>query len=121
MESIDFAKYEELTKKSYIKHLGRVTKIVGLTIESLGPNVNMGEVCRIISEDTSLFAEVVGFRDNRILLMPLGELTGIGLGSVVEALGHALQVSVSDGLLGRIVDGLGKPIDNNEPFYTKEL
>ncbi|MBC7959391.1 MAG: flagellar protein export ATPase FliI [Vallitaleaceae bacterium] len=104
-----------------MKHLGRVTKIVGLTIESLGPNVNMGEVCRIISEDTSLFAEVVGFRDNRILLMPLGELTGIGLGSVVEALGHALQVSVSDGLLGRIVDGLGKPIDNNEPFYTKEL
>lgn len=119
--AVDLVKYEELLNKTYIKHLGRVTKIVGLTIESLGPNVNMGEVCRIVSEDTSLFAEVVGFKENRILLMPLGELTGIGLGSVVEALGHSLQVSVGNNLLGRVVDGLGKPIDDKEPFYTKEL
>lgn len=121
METVDFAKYEALYDKSYIQHLGRVTKIVGLTVESLGPNVNMGEVCRIVSEDISIFAEVVGFRENRILLMPLGELAGIGLGSVVEALGHSLQVAVSEDLLGRILDGLGEPIDNKGPFYARGL
>ncbi|PKM49840.1 MAG: flagellar protein export ATPase FliI [Firmicutes bacterium HGW-Firmicutes-7] len=121
MNKIDFNTYEELFKKSYIKHIGKVTKIVGLTVESLGPNVNMGEVCRIVSDNVSVFAEVVGFRENKILLMPLGELTGIGLNSTVEALGHSLQVSVSDDLLGRILDGLGKPIDNLGPIYTNTL
>lgn len=121
VRNIDLSKYEELAYKSYIKHTGRVTKIVGLTVESLGPNVNMGEVCRIISDDQFVFAEVVGFRDNRILLMPLGDLSGIGLGSVVEALGHSLQVSVGEELLGRVLDGLGKPIDDKPPIYTNTL
>jgi flagellum-specific ATP synthase len=121
MTRIDLSKFESLQKKTYIRHQGRVTKIVGLTIESLGPNVNMGEVCKIVSNDSFVFAEVVGFRENRILLMPLGELEGIGLDSTVVALKHSLQVSVGDNLLGRVVDGLGKPIDNKEPLYTKEL
>lgn len=121
MQAIDLKRYDDLLNKSYIKHIGKVTKIVGLTVESLGPNVNMGEVCRIVSDDISVFAEVVGFRENKILLMPLGELTGIGLNSTVEALGHSLQVSVSQDLLGRILDGLGKPIDNNGPIYSEQL
>jgi len=121
VQAIELKKYDELLNKSYIKHIGKVTKIVGLTVESLGPNVNMGEVCKIVSDETSVFAEVVGFRENKILLMPLGELTGIGLNSTVEALGHSLQVSVSEDLLGRILDGLGKPIDNNVPIYSDEL
>lgn len=121
MYIIDFTKYEDIYDKSYIKHIGKVTKIIGLTIESLGPNVNMGELCKIISEDISVYAEVVGFRDNRILLMPLGELTGIGLNSTVEALGHALQVPVSEELLGRVLDGLGKPIDNKGAIYSRNL
>lgn len=122
MESIDFNKYEALANKSYIRHLGRVTRVVGLTIESLGPKVRMGGLCRIHSgvSNISVLAEVVGFKENRILLMPLGDLKGIGLGSTVEALGQTLKVSVGNELLGRVLDGLGKPIDEKEEFYTNE-
>ncbi|MCT4596348.1 MAG: flagellar protein export ATPase FliI [Vallitalea sp.] len=119
MHSIDFSKYEKLLNKSYIKHQGRVTKVVGLTIESLGPKVNMGELCAIYSSDNKAYilSEVVGFKENRILLMPFGELDGIGLGSTVEALGQSLSVPVGDKLLGRVLDGLGNPIDEKESLY----
>ncbi len=121
MVIIDFDKYNALTEKSYIKHLGRVTRVVGLTIESLGPKVSMGGLCRIHSntDDSSVLAEVVGFKENRILLMPLGDLEGIGLGSTVEAMGQALTVPVGDRLLGRVLDGLGRPIDDLGVLYTQ--
>lgn len=119
--NIDFDKYQSLTEKSYIKHLGRVTRVVGLTIESLGPKVSMGGLCRIHSntDHSSVLAEVVGFKENRILLMPLGDLEGIGLGSTVEAMGQALTVPVGDKLLGRVLDGLGRPIDGHGALYTQ--
>lgn len=118
---IDFEKYHQLTLKSYMKQLGRVTKIVGLTIESLGPNVNMGEVCLITSanHDKEVLAEVVGFKDKNIMLMPLTDLEGIGPGSSVESLGHGLQISVCEDMLGRVLDGLGKPMDQQGPLYTE--
>lgn len=121
--SIDFTKYEKVVEKSYIKHMGRVAKIVGLTIESLGPHVSVGDACMISSADKSkhVLAEVVGFKDNRILLMPLDDMEGIGPGSHVESIGHQLQVSVSEKLLGRVLDGLGKPMDGFGPLYTNEL
>lgn len=120
---IDFSKYEKVVNKSYIKHMGRVAKIVGLTIESIGPHVTVGEACLISSSDKTkrVLAEVVGFKDNRILLMPLDDMEGIGPGSHVESIGHQLQVSVSERLLGRVLDGLGKPIDGLGPLYTDEL
>jgi flagellum-specific ATP synthase len=120
MKSIDFSKFESLTNKSYIRHLGRVTRVVGLTIESLGPKVRMGGLCLIHSgiDKDSILAEVVGFKENKILLMPLGDLEGVGLGSTVEALGQSLTVPVGDELLGRVLDGLGNPIDNKEIIYT---
>ena len=122
-KAIDFDKYNKVIEKSYIKHMGRVAKIVGLTIESIGPHVTVGEACLISSADKSkhVLAEVVGFKDNRILLMPLDDMDGIGPGSHVESIGHPLQVSVSDKLLGRVLDGLGKPIDGLGPLYTNEL
>ncbi len=122
-KSINFDKYNKVVEKSYIKHMGRVAKIVGLTIESIGPHVTVGEACLISSADKSkhVLAEVVGFKDNRILLMPLDDMEGIGPGSHVESIGHPLQVSVSDKLLGRVLDGLGKPIDGLGPLYTNEL
>ncbi len=121
--SIDLSKYDKMVDKSYIKHMGRVAKIVGLTIESIGPHVTVGEACLISSADKTkhVLAEVVGFKDNRILLMPLDDMGGIGPGSHVESIGHQLQVSVSDKLLGRVLDGLGKPIDELGPLYTTEL
>lgn len=121
--AINFDKYHKVITKSYIKHMGRVVKIVGLTIESIGPRVTVGEACLISSADRTkhVLAEVVGFKDNRILLMPLNDMEGIGPGSYVESIGHQLQVSVCDELLGRVLDGLGKPIDGKGPLYTSEL
>lgn len=92
---------------------GRVVQLTGLVIESEGPLAAVGEVCRIESprHDGSTLAEVVGFRNNHLLLMPLGELHGIHPGSEVIALGHSLQVPVGERMKGRVIDGLGNPLD----------
>lgn len=93
-------------------HSGRVSQVVGLTIESMGPTTNIGDLCLIQPRrGRGIPAEVVGFRDQKVLLMPLSELTGVGPGSLVTATGSPLTVSVSDGLLGRVLDGLGRPMD----------
>lgn len=102
----------ELGNLDYVKRFGKVTKIVGLTIESIGPSAEMGELCLIHpSGGEDLVAEVVGFKDNNLLLMPLGEMTGIGINDKVEALGKTLEVKIDDSLLGRVVDGLGNVMD----------
>ena len=86
MSSINKNKYLSLTEKSFYKKLGKVTKIVGLTIESVGPDAKLNDLCRIYSADNSqeLYAEVVGFNDSNVLLMPYDVVDGIGPGSVVE-------------------------------------
>ncbi len=95
------------------RFLGQVTRIVGLTIESKGPRSQLGELCKIIRADKSyVLAEVVGFRDGNVLLMPLGAADGLAPGSLVEATGKPLQVSVGDDLLGRVLDGLGHILDD---------
>jgi len=107
-------KYSEaINKKSLLKLTGYVSKIVGLMIESIGPAVEMGEVCEIYTLKSSkpIKAEVVGFNNDKVLLMPLGEMIGIGPGNRVIATGEDLKVEVSNDLLGRIIDGLGNPID----------
>lgn len=116
MISIDFNKYNELLDKTYEKKLGKVVKVVGLTIESIGPNANLKDLCVIVSQDKTkkIMAEVVGFRDNRILLMPFDNIEGIGIGSTVESTYEPLKVFVGDDLLGKTLDGLGNPIDESE-------
>ena len=96
------------------EHRGRVVQLIGLVVESEGPLAALGEVCRIESarHDGTTLAEVVGFRDHKVLLMPLGEMHGIHPGSEVIALGAPLQVPVGDALLGRVIDGLGHPLDD---------
>jgi len=110
---VDLSKYEVVLTRQYIKKLGRVSQVVGLTIESAGPDVNVGNTCLIRPDRHSdaVMAEVVGFKDNHILLMPLGSMSGIGPGSIVEATNKPITVSVSDQLLGRVLDGLGNPMD----------
>ena len=94
-------------------HSGRVSQIVGLTIESIGPTTNMGDLCLIQPrKGRGIPAEVVGFRDQKVLLMPLSDLTGVGPGSLVTATGSPLMVPVGEALLGRILDGLGQPLDH---------
>lgn len=114
MISIDFDKYKKLLDKTYVKEIGRVVKMVGLTIEASGPNANLNDVCLITCENTNekKTAEVVGFRENRILLMPYDDMTGVGIGSFVENTGAALKVPVGDELLGKTLDGLGNPMNN---------
>lgn len=123
MDIINFDKYFNLIDKSYIKHFGKVSKVVGLTVESLGPSVHLGSLCKITSNSTleEVLAEVVGFRDNKILLMPLGKLDGVGLGSMVEAIGEPLKVPVGYELLGKIINGLGQPMSDGDKFYPNNF
>ena len=96
---------------------GRVVQLIGLVIESEGPLAAVGEVCRIQSarHDGDALAEVVGFRDHHLLLMPLGEVHGIHPGAEVIATGEPLRFSVGNALQGRVLDGLGQPIDGLGP------
>lgn len=92
---------------------GRVTRVVGLVLEATGVEVGLGSLCRITSHsrDRSVLAEVVGFHEQGVLLMPLGELDGLHQGSIVQPLGRSFGVDVGPGLLGRVLNGLGHPID----------
>lgn len=92
---------------------GRVTQIVGLTVEADGPNVKMGECCFIHPGQgrPPIKAEVVGFREHKVLLMPLGELEAIGPGSEVVATGKPLKIPVGYELLGKVLNGLGECLD----------
>ncbi len=92
---------------------GRVTRVVGLVLEATGIDVGLGSLCRITSHarDRSVLAEVVGFNERHVLLMPLGELDGLHAGAIVQPLGRSFGVDVGPGLLGRVLNGLGHPID----------
>ena len=101
-----------------VRNHGRVVQLIGLVIESEGPLVAVCEICKIESarHDGFTLAEVVGFRIHHVLLMPLGELRGIHPGSEVIAMGTALQVPVGESLKGRVIDGLGNPLDDKGPI-----
>ena len=100
---------------------GRVVQLIGLVVESEGPIAALGEVCRILSGrgQQETLAEVVGFRNHHLLLMPLGELHGIHPGSEVIATGMPLRVAVGNQLKGRVIDGLGNPIDELGPMLCE--
>jgi flagellum-specific ATP synthase len=118
---INFEKYfNHLEKSNLIKYSGKVSKIVGLTIESQGPAVEVGEICKIypLKGTDPIDAEAVGFRGTTVLLMPLGDMKGIGPGSKVFATGGVMNVDVGDNLLGRVLDGLGNPIDGYDTPLT---
>ncbi|MGN0345525.1 MAG: flagellar protein export ATPase FliI [Lachnospiraceae bacterium] len=113
----DVSKYLQVADRFFYNCYGKVAKVVGLTVESIGPEAKLGDLCRIVVEkDAGLFvmAEVVGFHENRLLLMPYESMDGIGVGCVVENTGHPLTVSVGNELLGHTLDGLGRPTDSEE-------
>lgn len=100
---------------------GRVAQAVGIVIEGYGPMTSVGELCEVTREDGegTVLAEVVGFRGDRVLLMPLGEMRGIGPGSRLLMKGHTASVPVGPLLLGRVLDGLGEPLDGRGPLITE--
>jgi flagellum-specific ATP synthase len=102
------------------KRTGKVYQIVGLTVEGEGPAANLGEHCliKVAEQAEPLSAEVVGFKSGRILLMPLGEMSGIRPGCEILATGEKLRVQVGSELLGRVLDGLGRPMDANGPLHS---
>lgn len=97
---------------------GRVTRVVGLVLEATGLEVGLGALCRITSHsrDHSVLAEVVGFHERGVLLMPLGEMDGLHSGAIVQPLGRTFGVDVGPGMLGRVLNGLGHPIDGKGKF-----
>lgn len=106
--------------------LGKIEQIVGLTVEASGISCNIGDVCNISIAGTdkkSIMSEVVGFRNGKVLLMPYGDITGIGYGSFVSNTGEKLKIKMSPQLIGRTIDAVGNPIDGKgeiegQTFYS---
>lgn len=105
-----------------ITRLGKVAKVSGLIVESEGPQVSLGELCEIVSpsSDLSIHAEVVGFRDHRILLMPLEEMDGIHPGCHVKVGSRECRMPCGEPILGRVFNGLGRPIDDLGPIPSRK-
>ncbi len=117
MSLIDFKKYQrDLSQVSTYKVKGRVTELIGLVVRAVIPGVQVGEICLIepLGDRPRIRAEVVGFQDKEVLLMPLGNLEGIAPGCHVIPTGRSMSVRVGKGLLGRVLDGLGDPLEENE-------
>lgn len=115
--SINFTKYNRVAEKTFYKKLGKVINVVGLTIESAGPDAKLGDLCRIFpanGNDKPILAEVVGFKDKKTLLMPYEVTEGIALGCMVENQGYPLSIQVGDFLLGKTLDGLGRITDGSK-------
>ncbi len=113
---MDLSKYHRaLQGAPSVQSHGTLVEAVGLTIKATVPGVRTGELCCIEGESASVLAEVVGFGGGLASLMPLGDLAGIGPGSRVVGLHQRLHVQVGEALLGRILDGLGNPIDGRAP------
>lgn len=118
-EAVDLTRYENILKRiNPIRINGKVSEIVGLMVEGYGPAASIGDVCGIVpvSGEASLEAEVVGFKKGRVLLMPLQSIQGLGPGCKILSLGRKASIGVGRGLLGRVIDGLGNPIDNKGPI-----
>jgi len=114
-----FTRYEERLERAMpVVPRGRVTRVIGLVLESTGPDASIGEVCEILDRHGRKcgLAEVVGFRDHQVLLMPLGDIQGIHPGSTVRSLRRPFTVGVGEMLLGRVLDGLGNTLDQGGPI-----
>ena len=119
-QKIQFDKYFQAIEACQpIKLRGRIVKVAGIVAEADGPGLSVGSLCAIEnSEGPPIKAEVVGFKDNRVIIMPFGEMRGIRPGSRVEHIGVRPTVAVGDGFLGRVVDGHGHPLDGKGPIVS---
>ena len=117
-ETIDIKKYSSFIEtNSFVKKIGKISRIIGLMIESDGPGVAIGSICTIKSRiRPHILAQVVGFRNNQTLLMPLGDIDGVEPGCAIEATEEQPSFSVSSEIIGRVLDGNGKPIDGKGPI-----
>lgn len=115
MKGLDLDKLtRELDDLNLTSNFGHITRVVGLIIESRGPEVSIGELCLIKNGQQVIKTEVVGFDQNKVLLMPIGEMEGINPGARVVATGERLKVKVGESLLGKVLNGLGEPLLNKD-------
>jgi len=120
---LDLSKYRDIVKNSNtFKEIGQVTQIIGLVIEADGPSSSIGDLCYIYTrmDQPPIWAEVVGFKDGKMLMMPLGDMDGLKPGATVINSGGAIEVKVGSELLGRVLDGLGNPIDGHGPIRSNK-
>ncbi|MBS1717880.1 MAG: FliI/YscN family ATPase [Armatimonadetes bacterium] len=111
--------HDALDRHSMIEHSGRVTDVTGIIVEANGPNAHIGDLCVIESgEGQKLMAEVVGFRETHVILSPLGEMQSIRAGCKVRATASVLKAPFGPGVLGRVLDGLGNPVDGLGPLHN---
>ncbi len=101
---------------------GRVSQVIGMVIESNGPGIPVGSMCEVdtFKGANRIPAEVVGFREGKVLLMPLGEMRGVEPGSAIRMVDGQAQVPVGANLLGRVIDGMGRPMDGKGPLQTEQ-
>src|SRR5438067_13720185 len=112
-----------VAQSSGLRYQGRVVQVVGLSIEAEGLRLPLGEICHLYPERATagasrITAEVVGFREERLILMPFAETHGIRPGTAVYPSGRGFAVPVGEELLGRVIDGLARPIDGRGPLNT---
>jgi len=111
---LDLARfYNRLTKADPVTEFGIVEKVVGNTIESRGPNVTMGCVCWLQSQSRRVPVEIVGFTDGKVISMPLGKIDEVRQGDILQASSRTASIGMSEQLRGRVLDGLGRPIDGS--------
>ncbi len=124
---LDLSRHRSLVaQSSALRFQGRVVQVVGLSIEVEGLRLPMGDICHLYPDRASagasrITAEVVGFRDNRLILMPFADTHGVRPGTAVFPSGRGFSVPVGEELLGRVIDGLARPIDGKGPLNTSRL
>ena len=124
MKHFDIDKYTRIIENTDCKECGgKVSQVVGLTVEAVGLSANIGDICKIYTKghDECVMAEVVGFKEKNILLMPFGNLSGIGPENHVSVTDSSLKIAVGPGLCGRILDALGKPMDGLGGIEAQEF
>ncbi|ABR31118.1 ATP synthase [Thermosipho melanesiensis] len=120
MDRLELLK-KRLSEYNPYQKIGAVSKIVGLTIESKGPDAFLGELCKIITEYKKSYAEVVGFNENGVILMPLEDISGLKKGCQVIKTNQYVSIPVSEELLGRVVDALGRPLDGKKILSKEKI
>ncbi|MBO6215320.1 MAG: flagellar protein export ATPase FliI [Lachnospiraceae bacterium] len=120
--AINTSKYMRAGEGTYFNRLGKVAKVVGLTVESVGPEARLRDLCEILVDDETIVrAEVVGFNDKRLILMPFEPTEGVGVGCMVRNTNMPLSIPVGDELLGHTVDGIGRVTDTDEEIICPYL
>ncbi|HHW46737.1 MAG TPA: flagellar protein export ATPase FliI [Clostridiales bacterium] len=112
----------QMRKIDTLTYMGKIRNITGMMMEACGMEAKIGEICTIHTDDPDkvVTAEVVGFKDGRLLLMAYDDIKGIGPGSLIKSTGSKLKIPVCDGLIGRIVDAMGRPIDDKGPLKASK-